>query len=115
MINRFFLHIITNATAIVVSEWLIPGVIFQYEFWSLLKIAVIMAIVNSLVKPIVKLIFSPIILITLGLFTLAINLFMIWLVTKLAPELSIIGLNAYFWTMIIVGASNLVISTSSKK
>ncbi len=114
MITRFILHIIANALAILAAEWLVPGVTFQYEFLSLIKIALMLALVNAFLKPVIKLIAGPLILLTLGLFTLIINLFLIWLVVYFAPELSISGLNAYFWTMIIVGVFNFVVSMTAK-
>lgn len=115
MITRFILHIIANALAILAAEWLVPGVIFQYEFLILIKIALMLALVNAFLKPIIKLIAGPLILLTLGLFTLIINLLLIWLVAYLAPELSINGLAAYFWTMIIAGAFNFIVSAATHK
>lgn len=110
MIISFLLHIIANAAAIVVSAWIIPNVFYQYEFFSLIKIAAMLAIANSLVKPVLKIVFSPLILITLGTFTLIINVFLIWLVAYFAPELSIVGLSAYFLVMIIVSFFNFAVS-----
>ncbi|OGD42935.1 hypothetical protein A2567_02105 [Candidatus Azambacteria bacterium RIFOXYD1_FULL_42_11] len=115
MITRFILHIVANALAILASEWLVPGVIFQYEFLSLIKIALMLALVNAFIKPILKLVLSPFILITLGLFTLIINIFLIWLVIRFAPEFSITGLNAYFWTAVIISAFNFVVSSATQK
>ncbi len=110
MIIRFLLHIIANAVAVLAAKWLIPGVSYEYELTSLIKIAFMLAAANALLKPVLKMIFSPLILITLGLFTLIINIFLIWLVAYFAPELSIAGLNAYFWTMITVSFFNLFVS-----
>ncbi|MEK7198253.1 MAG: phage holin family protein [Patescibacteria group bacterium] len=110
MIISFLLHIIANATAILVSAWLIPNVFYQYEFFSLIKIAAMFAVANSLIKPILKIVFSPLILVTLGTFTLIINIFLIWLVTYFASELYIVGLSAYFLVMIIVSFFNFIVS-----
>ncbi len=110
MIISFLLHIIANAVAIVAAAWIVPNVFYQYEFLSLVKIAVMLAIANSLVKPVLKIVFSPLILITLGLFTLLINIFLIWLVVYFSPELSIVGFTAYFLVMIIVSFLNFIVS-----
>lgn len=115
MIIRFLLHIIANALAILTAEWLVPGVIYQYDFSSLIKIALILALVNALLKPVLKIVFSPLILITLGLFTIIINIFLIWLVVYFVPELSISNWIAYFWTMIIVSVFNFIISSFAHK
>ena len=115
MIIRFLLHIIANALAVLTAEWLVPGVIYQYQFLSLMKIALILALVNVLLKPILKLVFSPLILITLGLFTIIINIFLIWLTVYFAPELSITNFTAYFWIMIIVSFFNFIVSAFIRK
>jgi len=113
MIIRFLLHIIANALAILTAEWLVPGVIYNYEFLSLIKIALILALTNVLLKPVLKMVFSPLILVTLGLFTIIINVFLIWLVVYFVPELSIASFNAYFWTMIIISIFNFIVSAAS--
>ena len=110
MIISFLLHIIGNATAILVSAWLIPRVLYEYEIFSLIKIALMLATANALIKPVLKLIFSPLILVTLGLFTFVINIFLIWLVTYFSPELSIVGIVTYFLVMIIVSFFNFFVS-----
>ena len=112
MIISFFLHIIANGLAILVAARFIPGVVYSYEPLTLIKIALILALANALVKPVLKLILSPLILITLGLFTIIINLFLIWLVVHFVPELSIASFTAYFWTMIIISFFNFIVSAA---
>lgn len=112
MIIGFLFHIIANALAIIAAGRLVSNVVFDYNFLSLVKIALLLALANAFIKPVLKIVFSPLILVTLGLFTLAINLFLIWLVTRFTPELAITGLGAYFWTMIIISAFNFVVSVT---
>lgn len=114
MITSFLLHIVANAMAILASAWLLPNVFYQYEFLSLVKIAAMLATANILLKPALKMIFSPLILITLGFFTLVINIFLIWLVAHFAPELRIVGFSAYFLTMLIVSFFNFTVSAIKK-
>ena|SRR3989344_2590202 len=115
MIISFLLRIIANAVAILASAWLLPNVFYEYEFLNLIKIATMLAAANALLKPALKMVFSPLILITLGFFTLIINIFLIWLVVYFAPELSIVGLSAYFLTMIIVSFFNFMVSAIKDK
>ena len=107
----FLLHIVGNAAAVLISAWIVPNVFYQYELVSLIKIAILLALANTLLKPLLKMVFSPLILVTLGLFTLVINVFLIWLVVYFSPELSIVGLTAYFLTMIIVSFCNFIVSS----
>ena len=115
MIIKFLLHAIANALAVLAAARFVPGVVYIYEPLSLIKIALILALANTLLKPVLKLILSPLIFITLGFFTIAINIFLIWLAAYFAPEFSISGFWAYFLTMIIVSFSNFVVSTIAHK
>lgn len=115
MIADFILHIVANALAVLVAARFVPGVAYSYEPLSLIKLALILALINALLKPVLKLIFTPLILITLGLFTIVINIFLIWLAVYFVPEFSISGLSAYFWTMIIVSFFNFIVSAISHK
>ena len=115
MIIGFLFHIVANALAIVAAAWLVPNVVFNYEFVALLKLALVLALVNTFLKPVLKLIFSPLILITLGLFTFVINIFLLWLVVYFTSELSISGFYAYFLTIIILSAFNFIVSTATHK
>ncbi|HAJ44427.1 MAG: hypothetical protein UV53_C0013G0003 [Candidatus Azambacteria bacterium GW2011_GWE1_42_9] len=115
MIFRFLLRVIANALAVLVAARFAPGVTYNFEPFTLAKIALILALANALLKPLLKLIMGPIILMTLGLFTIAINIFLIWLTAYLVPALHINDFSAYFFTMIIVGLFNFAISTIAKK
>ncbi|MBI4920086.1 phage holin family protein [Candidatus Azambacteria bacterium] len=110
MIIGFLFRIVANALAILAAARFIPGVAYQYQFLSLLKIAAILALANVLLKPILKIIFSPLIFITLGFFTIVINIFILWLAVYFAPELSITGLAAYFLTTIVIILFNFITS-----
>lgn len=115
MIIGFLLHTIANALAILTAARLVPNVAFNYEFFALAKLALILALVNAFLKPVLKLIFSPLILITLGLFTFVINIFLLWLVVYFTPELSINGFLAYFLTTIILSVFNFIVSAITHK
>ncbi len=115
IIARFLLHIIANALAVLAAEWLVPNVFYSYSFLSLMKLAVLLGIINFVLKPILKTLAAPLILLSLGLFTIIINVFSVWLVTYLAPELRIAGLNAFFWATFVIIAFNFVVSVAIKE
>ncbi|MGH7196679.1 MAG: phage holin family protein [Candidatus Saccharimonadales bacterium] len=58
----------------------------------------ILSLVNAILKPIVVILSLPAILLTLGLFTLIVNGFMVYLAGKLMP-----GLEITFWAAILAG------------
>lgn len=77
----------TNAVALAVAAWLIPGIWFegptqgeaelQDKLLPLVAVALIMGVVTSFVEPVVKLLSLPFIVLTLGLFLFVINALML--------------------------------------
>lgn len=66
--------------------------------WVFLFAGLIFSIINSILKPIVIILSLPAILLTLGLFTIIVNGFMVYVSLKLAP-----GLNMTFWNSVLTG------------
>ena len=99
-----------NAVAIWVAIIIVPGLSAEGGWTVYLWVALILGLVNALIAPIVKLLTCPLILLTLGLFTLVINGAMFWLAGAISREL---GLGFYvhdLWAAIL-GA--LVVSVVS--
>jgi putative membrane protein len=66
--------------------------------WVFLGAGLIFSVINSILKPIVIILSLPAILVTLGLFTIIVNGFMVYISIKLAP-----GLNMTFWHSVLTG------------
>ncbi len=114
---RFIYQILINAIAVKAAAYfkLIPGFEFTGDTISLLWVAFLLTTVNYFLKPFLKLLFGPLILITLGLFTIVINMIIIYVVDHYSGDLAIIGLPALFWTTILLGFANMVYAMIYKK
>ncbi len=78
--NRFIIRWAINAVALYAAIRLVPGIDPQSTGWgAILGLALIFGLVNALISPILKLLTCPLILLTLGLFTLLINTFIFYL------------------------------------
>jgi putative membrane protein len=81
--------ILINAAALFVAVQLLPDNLLSFKFgddwWKLLAVALVFALVNSYIKPIVKALSMPIGLLTLGLVAFVINAAML-LLTALASD-----------------------------
>jgi putative membrane protein len=66
--------------------------------WVFLGAGLIFSVINSILRPIVIILSLPAILLTLGLFTIIVNGFMVYVSLKLAP-----GLNMTFWNSVLTG------------
>jgi putative membrane protein len=108
---EFFIHLVVTALLLLVVAYVVPGV--QIEgMKSALIAALILGIVNALVRPFVVFLTIPITIITLGLFLLAINAFMFLLASKLVPGFRVEGCLPAFLGSLVFSALNLVVSAA---
>ena len=112
---KFIVQILVNAVAIFLVDYLVPGIIFEGDILTLFIAGLLLGLINFFIKPIVKLISTPLIVITLGLFIVAINIALLWLLEYFVPELTIIGFWSYFWGVIIISFVNIIFNTGREK
>ena len=90
------------------SFWLavkfVPGVEFIGETKYLFLAGAALGLINFFIKPFLKMITLPLRILTLGVFSLIINMLMVWTVDILFIELIIPGIIPLFWATIIVWA-----------
>jgi putative membrane protein len=83
-------RLIINAVLLLIISWLVPGL--YVEGWgSAFMGAIVLGLVNFLVKPVMIILTLPLTMITLGLFLLVINALMLWLVSGLVPGIRLEG------------------------
>lgn len=109
------LHILANGLGILIAERFIPGVIFGGNIWTLLFASAILGLINYFIKPILKIISFPLILISAGAFNFALSAMIIWFVVKLTPGFTTSGLIPFLWITFIIGTLNYAVSILAKK
>lgn len=111
---RFFVRLIINAAALWVATRLVPGVTYVGGWAPLLGVALVFGFVNAIVRPVLKLLTFPIVFLTLGLFVLVINGFMLWLTSALSEALAlnfhVSGFWAAFWGAVVVSLVSMLLS-----
>src|SRR3954447_456848 len=85
----FAVRVLINALALIVVVWFVPNIEKPNEIWELLVVAAIFGLVNSYLKPIVKLLSLPLNLMTFGLVGLVVNTLMLLLVALLSSFLDL--------------------------
>jgi putative membrane protein len=99
-----------NAVALYVAIWFVPGIELHGSWVSILWLALILGLLNALLRPLLKLLTCPLIILTLGLFTIVINTVMLMLTSTIGQSFGI-GLTVDgFWTAVL---GSLVISVVS--
>lgn len=93
---RILLVWILNAVALWLVTLIVPGVQVQDPVHALIA-AIVLGLVNALVKPLLVILTLPITVLTLGLFLLVINALLFWAVGALLPGFHVAG---FWWAML---------------
>ncbi len=114
-LNRIIINILANSLAIWMANYLIAGFIFKGNSLDLLVAGAVLGTVNYFLRPVIKILSLPAIFLTLGLFTIIINIALLGLVAKILPTLTIHGFWATFWGVVIISIINHLVSKVMEK
>ena len=92
--KNLIIRLLANAIALGVATWLVSGITIEgattgRRVLTLLIVAAIFGVVNAIVKPVVKLLSLPLLILTLGLLTFVINAVMLWLTSWITGKLDV--------------------------
>lgn len=106
-----------NALSIGAAVKLVDGITFSGEWWKIIIIGALFGLVNSLIKPFIQLLTLPLIILSLGLFTLFVNTMMLGLTVALSGPLnlglSVSGFWPAFWGALIISIVSTVLTWAS--
>jgi putative membrane protein len=113
---RFLVWLASTAAALALATWLLDGMSIEGDSWReqivpLLLVALIMGVIGAIVKPVVTFFSLPFVILTLGLFLLVINAWMLMLAGWVAGKADIGFEVDGFWTALL-GALIITLTTS---
>lgn len=112
--QSLLLHWILNAAALWGAAAIVPGLEFHGGVGRLLLVAAVFGIVNSTLRPLLTILTCPLIVVTLGLFTLVINALMLlvtgWLSESWNLGFTVAGFWSAFWGGLAVGLVSMILS-----
>lgn len=108
-----FVHWLVLVVAVLVAAYLVPGV--HVTLVGALVLAIVLALINVFIKPIIGLLTLPINILTLGISWLVINALIIMLLALFVPGFGVTGFWAAFWFSIIVSLINALFNLGTKK
>jgi putative membrane protein len=98
-----------NAVVLAITGALLSGVTFGGSASTVVWAALVFGILNTILKPIAKLLTLPFAIITLGLAWFFVSMLMLWLTAVIVDGFTIDGFWNYVWATIIVWGVNLVV------
>ena len=100
-LKEFLKRWVVSTVAVLVATKIVPGI--SYDRWDDLIIAtLVLGILNSVLRPLLMLLSLPLLILTLGLFTLIINAGLLYFVNKLVSGFHVAGFwDAFFGALVI--------------
>lgn len=93
---------LSNIVALFVAAWIVPGIGYGEDWWTLVLAALVFALVNAVVRPLVVILALPAVILSLGIGLFFVNMLMLWLTDEIVPSFEVGG----FWS--IVGGTLIV-------
>ena len=110
----FIVRFLITAAALWLAVALVPGISHDGTWLELLGVALVFGLVNALVRPLIKLLTCPLIILTLGVFLLVLNALMLWLTAELSGALGlgfhVAGFWSAFWGALLISIVSAVLN-----
>jgi putative membrane protein len=112
---RLFVRFLITAAAVAVAAWLVPGISITGNGWVAVAVmALVLGLVNAIIRPVLKFLSCGLIVLTLGLFTLVVNGAAFWLAGYFAAGVGVgfhvAGLWPAIWGSIVVSVVSFLLS-----
>ena len=109
MLRWLFVSWIANAITLGVTALVLGGVNVNGSAGTLFVAALVFGVLNTILKPILKLVTLPFAVMTLGIAWFFVSMLMLWLTDLIIGGFQISGFWNYVWATILVWAINIVV------
>ena len=107
--TKFFIRWAINALALYAAVSIVSGIEFEGNWINLVWLALIFGLLNALVRPLLKFLTCPLIILTLGLFTIVINTIMLMLTSSIGQSFNL-GLTVDGFGLLCLGVWSSALS-----
>ena len=110
----FIFSIASNIVAFLITNYYLPDFIITKDTYTLLTVGALFALLNIFIRPVLRLILSPIIFLTFGIGIILVNATILYLLDFFSGAVTINGISTLLYATLIVGAVNLLLHISAK-
>ncbi|MBT3817282.1 MAG: phage holin family protein [Candidatus Magasanikbacteria bacterium] len=111
---RLLVRWLINAATLLVIAKYIPGVLVE-GWYAAFMVALVLGLINAVIRPLIVLLTLPVTILTLGLFTFVINALLFWFVSSFMGGFEVIGFMPAFWGALCMTIVSWVVSSVLKK
>ena len=109
MLRGLILRFLFGVAGLWIAAHVVHGISYR-DTISLLEAALLLGVINAVVRPILVVLTFPITLLTLGLFLLVLNAFCLWLVSAFVPGFHVLGFWSAFWGALLVSVVSWILT-----
>jgi len=109
------LAVAINGLALYAADKIIPGFSVSGDLKTFAIVALALTLLNWVVKPVLKLLLGPIIVLTLGLGLILVNMLLMYILDISFPEISIEDVPALILSSLLVGVVNFIFHSATKR
>ena len=107
-LTKFIAKIIINAGALYVAKTYLSGFLISGGVEAFLAGGLVLALLNVFVRPLLRLVSAPLVIITFGLFNIVINVLILLVADQMLTQLTIISASSLFFASIIIALANTI-------
>ncbi len=108
--GQFLIRVILNTAGLFVAALFLKGITYQDQWHVLVIAALILSIINALIKPFVVILSLPALVVSLGIFSVVINGFMVYLAHLIYQPFQVSGFGSAMLAGLVVGLVNYVLT-----
>jgi putative membrane protein len=112
--TKLLIRLLANAVGLYVAARIVPGISVGENWLVVLGVALVFGLVNALIGPLLKLLTCPLIILTLGLFTLVVNAVLLLLTSGLSRAVglsfTVDGFWPAFWGALVISIVSFVMT-----
>ncbi len=109
-LKSFLQSWLINTLAVLVATQIVKGI--HYDSWDgLLAATLVLGVLNAILRPLLLLLSLPLVILTLGLFTLVINAVLLYLVGRLIPAFHVDGFGYALLGALVISIVSLVLNS----
>ena len=111
-LKEFLQRWLVTTTGVLVAAHLVPGIHYEQERWPALLVAtLVLGLLNAFLRPLLLLLSLPVLVLTLGLFTLVINAALLYAVGQMIQGFQVESFKAAFWGALVISVVSILLNT----
>jgi len=111
-VKKFFQNWLINTLAVLVAVYMVPGIRFKDDsLWTPFVTSLVLGILNAFIRPLLMFLALPLVIFTLGLFTLVINALLLYFVSFLLSRyFQVDSFGAAFFGALIISVVSMLLN-----